>query len=435
MALSFGAMIGWGWVVMSGFWVMSAGSIGAVIAFLVGGGIILLVGLTYAELASAMPVAGGEHVYSKRAMGSTISFICTWSILFGYVSVISFEAVALPTVLEYLFPNLNHGYLWTILDWDVHFTWVIIGIIGALLVTLINVFGVKAAAKLQLLVTSMILISGFILFFGAAKNGQLTNIQPLISNQMSGFLSVLVMVPFMFVGFDVIPQAAQEINIPFKKIGQTILISIVMAILWYVLIILAVSLGINQQAISNSELPAADAAKLLFSSNAMGNLIVVAGIGGLLTSWNAFLIGGSRAIFAMSEMGQLPKFLSDLHPRYNTPYKAILLIGALSMIAPFFGRPALLWLVNAGGLGISLAYILVTLSFLVLRYREPNMNRPFKVRYWRVVGFVAFFLSLGLARLYFPGSPAALLWPYEWSIIFIWIILGLIFSWQSNRIN
>jgi amino acid transporter len=54
------------------------------------------------------------------------------------------------------------------------------------------------------------------------------------------------MVPFMFVGFDVIPQAAQEINIPFKKIGQTILISIVMAILWYVLIILAVSLGINQ---------------------------------------------------------------------------------------------------------------------------------------------------------------------------------------------
>ena len=435
MALSFGAMIGWGWVVMSGFWVMSAGSVGAVIAFLVGGGIILLVGLTYAELASAMPVAGGEHVYSKRAMGSTISFICTWSILFGYVSVISFEAVALPTVLEYLFPNLNHGYLWTILDWDVHFTWVIIGIIGALLVTLINVFGVKAAAKLQLLVTSMILISGFVLFFGAAKNGQLTNIQPLISNQMSGFLSVLVMVPFMFVGFDVIPQAAQEINIPFKKIGQTILISIVMAILWYVLIILAVSLGINQQAISNSELPAADAAKLLFSSNAMGNLIVVAGIGGLLTSWNAFLIGGSRAIFAMSEMGQLPKFLSDLHPRYNTPYKAILLIGALSMIAPFFGRPALLWLVNAGGLGISLAYILVTLSFLVLRYREPNMNRPFKVRYWRVVGFVAFFLSLGLARLYFPGSPAALLWPYEWSIIFIWIILGLIFSWQSNRIN
>ncbi|MDG1016408.1 MAG: amino acid permease [Woeseiaceae bacterium] len=435
LALSFGAMIGWGWVVMSGFWVMSAGSVGAVIAFLVGGGIILLVGLTYAELASAMPVAGGEHVYSKRAMGSTISFICTWSILFGYVSVISFEAVALPTVLEYLFPNLNHGYLWTILDWDVHFTWVIIGIIGALLVTLINVFGVKAAAKLQLLVTSMILISGFILFFGAAKNGQLTNIQPLISNQMSGFLSVLVMVPFMFVGFDVIPQAAQEINIPFKKIGQTILISIVMAILWYVLIILAVSLGINQQAISNSELPAADAAKLLFSSNAMGNLIVVAGIGGLLTSWNAFLIGGSRAIFAMSEMGQLPKFLSDLHPRYNTPYKAILLIGALSMIAPFFGRPALLWLVNAGGLGISLAYILVTLSFLVLRYREPNMNRPFKVRYWRVVGFVAFFLSLGLARLYFPGSPAALLWPYEWSIIFIWIILGLIFSWQSNRIN
>tara|TARA_B100001094_G_scaffold331793_1_gene401355 strand:+ start:8547 stop:9872 length:1326 start_codon:yes stop_codon:yes gene_type:complete len=433
LALSFGAMIGWGWVVMSGFWVMSAGSVGAVIAFLVGGGIVLLVGLTYAELASAMPLAGGEHIYSKRAMGSIVSFICTWSILFGYVSVISFEAVALPTVLTYLIPNLSHGYLWTILDWDVHITWVAIGLVGALLVTLINVLGIKTAAKLQVLVTSLILISGLILFFGAAEFGQSRNLHPFITNHMSGFLSVLVMVPFMFVGFDVIPQAAQEIDIPFNKIGQTIIISIVMAITWYVLIIIAISLGIGQQALNNSELPAADAAKILFNSNAMGNLIVLAGIGGLLTSWNAFLIGGSRAIYAMSEAGQLPKFLSDLHPKYNTPYKAILLIGLLSMVAPFFGRPALLWLVNAGGLGISLAYILVTISFLVLRYREPDMHRPFKVHYWRIVGFVAFFLSLGLARLYFPGSPAALIWPYEWAIIFIWIILGLILSWQSKR--
>jgi len=68
-----------------------------------------------------------------------------------------------------------------------------------------------------------------------------------------------------------------------------------------------------------------------------------------------------------------------------------------------------------------------------LRYREPDMHRPFKVHYWRIVGFVAFVLSLGLARLYFPGSPAALIWPYEWAIIFIWIILGLILSWQSKR--
>ena len=171
IALSFGAMIGWSWVVMSGTWIMNAGSLGAVSAFLVGGCVVLLVGLTYAELASAMPVAGGEHTYSHRALGSTASFVCTWSILFGYVSVVSFEAVALPTVVEYILPNLNHGYLWTILDWDVHTSWVMVGVIGAFLVSLINIMGIKTAAKIQLLVTGMILIGGILVSWVLAKQG------------------------------------------------------------------------------------------------------------------------------------------------------------------------------------------------------------------------------------------------------------------------
>ncbi|MFQ3333383.1 MAG: APA family basic amino acid/polyamine antiporter [Woeseiaceae bacterium] len=433
IALSFGAMIGWSWVVMSGTWIMNAGSLGAVSAFLVGGCVVLLVGLTYAELASAMPVAGGEHTYSHRALGSTASFVCTWSILFGYVSVVSFEAVALPTVVEYILPNLNHGYLWTILDWDVHTSWVMVGVIGAFLVSLINIMGIKTAAKIQLLVTGMILIGGFILVMGASKTGQIGNMKPFFQNQSQGFLSVLMMVPFMFVGFDVIPQAAEELKISFNRIGHTIILSILMAITWYILIILAISLSLDRQFIFSSKLPAADAATFLFDSRLMGNLLVIAGIGGLLTSWNAFLIGGSRAIYAMAVAGQLPSFLSHLHPKYNTPYKAIILIGSISMIAPFFGRPALLWLVNAGGLGIVTAYVIVAFSFLVLRYREPEMIRPYRVRYGRLVGFSAFFLSLALAGLYFPGSPAALIWPYEWMLVFIWIVIGVVFSCFTKK--
>ncbi|KID12092.1 hypothetical protein P279_30420, partial [Rhodobacteraceae bacterium PD-2] len=94
LALAFGAMIGWGWIVMTGNWIVSAGSVGAMSAFLLGGLVIVLVGLTYAELASAMPQVGGEHVYSYRAMGHFASFLCTWAIVLGYVSVVAFEAVA-----------------------------------------------------------------------------------------------------------------------------------------------------------------------------------------------------------------------------------------------------------------------------------------------------------------------------------------------------
>ena len=120
LALAFGAMIGWSWVVLSGAWISSAGTLGAIVAFLVGGAAILLIGLTYAELASALPFAGGEHVYSKRALGSGASFICTWGIILGYVSVVTFEAVALPTVLDSLMPGLDKVFLWQIAGWDVY---------------------------------------------------------------------------------------------------------------------------------------------------------------------------------------------------------------------------------------------------------------------------------------------------------------------------
>ena len=153
---------------------------------------------------------------------------------------------------------------------------------------------------------------------------------------------------------------------------------------------------------------------------------MLAGIGGILTSWNAFLIGGSRAIYALARAGQLPQSLGALHPRYNTPHNAVLLIGALSVIAPLFGRPALVWLVGAGGLGIVIAYAFVAWSFLVLRSREPEMPRPYVVRYGRFVGTAALVLSLGIAVLYFPGSPAALVWPYEWLIVLAWVMLGAV---------
>ncbi len=94
MTLAFGAMIGWSWVLMTGYWVTTAGTLGTAAAFLVGGIAIALIGLTYAELASAMPQAGGEHVYTYRALGATPSFICTWALLMAYVTVCVFESVA-----------------------------------------------------------------------------------------------------------------------------------------------------------------------------------------------------------------------------------------------------------------------------------------------------------------------------------------------------
>jgi amino acid transporter len=112
---------------------------------------------------------------------------------------------------------------------------------------------------------------------------------------------------------------------------------------------------------------------------------------------------------------------------------AILLIGALSVLAPLFGRPAMVWLVDAGGLGIVVAYAFVALSFLVLRGREPAMPRPYAVRHWRFTGFTALVLSIAIAALYLPFSPAALVWPYEWAIVAGWSLLGAVLVAFTGR--
>jgi len=103
------------------------------------------------------------------------------------------------------------------------------------------------------------------------------------------------------------------------------------------------------------------------------------------------------------------------------------------VFAPLFGRPALVWLVDAGGLGIVVAYAFVAWSFIVLRKREPDMARPYLVPNGMVVGYVALILSLAIATLYFPWSPAALVWPYEWLIVFGWIVLGAVMFILAKR--
>jgi amino acid transporter len=432
-ALAFGAMIGWSWVALSGHWISGAGSLGALLAFLGGGTAVVFVGYTYAELAAAMPQAGGEHVYADRALGRQAAFICTWAILLGYVSVVAFEAVALPTVIEYLLPGFARGHLWTVAGWDVKLTWVLTGISAAVAMTLVNILGIKTAARLQLLVTVLVLVTGLMLAAGSLASGAAANMQPLFDHGSKGLLGVLVMVPFMFVGFDVIPQSAEEVDMPFREIGTTLMLSIAMAVAWYAMIIWAVSSGIDEAQRSASSLPTADAAVAVLGGAWAGKLLVIGGIGGILTSWNAFLIGGSRAIYAMARAGQLPAVFGRLHSRFNTPYMAILLIGALSVLAPLFGRPAMVWLVDAGGLGIVVAYAFVALSFLVLRGREPAMPRPYAVRHWRFTGFTALVLSIAIAALYLPFSPAALVWPYEWAIVAGWSLLGAVLVAFTGR--
>ncbi|MEZ5892279.1 MAG: amino acid permease [Parvularculaceae bacterium] len=237
-------------------------------------------------------------------------------------------------------------------------------------------------------------------------------------------LAVIITVPFLFVGFDVIPQSAEEIGGPTREIGQALILSIIAAVVFYMIIVFSVGLApLDPDAI---EIATADAAGAWWNSKTAASFVILAGVGGIVTSWNSFLIGGSRAVFAMARSGQLPSVLARIHPRYGTPWVAIALIGGLSVFAPLLGRNALVWIVDAGGFGITVAYIFVAASFLALRRKEPGLERPYRAPGGAFTGVAALVLGAGILLLYLPGSPAALAWPAEWSLIGVWTLFGLI---------
>lgn len=436
LALGFGAMIGFGWVVLTGDWLSNAGTGGAIIAILVGGAIMAVVGLVYSELTSAMPLAGGIHNYMLRGLGPRPAFIASWALVGGYVTIVAFEAVAFPRTLEYITGGLDQVYLWTIAGDDVHLSWALVGVAAGVVITLLNILGVKQAGIAQTFTIIFLLAVGVLMIFGSVTHGKAENMEPWFTPGTAGFFTVLIAIPFLFIGFDVIPQTAEEINVPARRIGRLVVISVLMATLWYIMVVLTTSSAMNAEELANAQIATADAFGALFNSQLMANILIAGGIAGILTSWNSLLLGASRLVYSLARSGMLPQWFGTLHPKFKTPANALVFIGGLSLIAPFFGENMLGWLVDSGAPSIIIAYFMVSVVFLRLRRREPDMDRPLRIggtgRGGEVIGWVSTILTGALFLVYLPGMPSALDWQ-PWLIFGIWWLIGLPFFFRVPR--
>lgn len=296
---------------------------------------------------------------------------------------------------------------------------------------------------LQTILTAIIAIAGILLVVGSAVNGDGSNItgqmwESSTGSTLGSVFKVACMTPFLFIGFDVIPQAAEEITVPYKKIGKIMLLSIFLAVAWYLLIIFAVCYIMPQSAIvqemsSQNGLVSVQAIEIAFHSPLMGKVLIIGGLCGIITSWNSFLMGGSRALYSMGESLMIPKVFGKLG-KNKTPEAAIILCGIACCIAPFFGRGVLVWLVDAASFGCVIAYMFVSISFCILRKRKPDMERPYKVKAGKFVGVMAVAMAGFMTLLYIiPASfSAALIWQ-EWVVVGTWLVLGVFFYFYSKR--
>lgn len=422
LILAFSTMIGWGWVALTGSWISQGGALGASFAFLIGAVLCIFVGLVYSELTPMLPYAGGELVFSYKALGYHASWFTGWMITFAYIGVAAWEGPALATAVDYILQIPRYGYLWTIAGFDVYLTWLIIPAIVGGLLTIVNLKGIKVSSVFQAAVTLILALGGISIAIASFLNGDIENMQPIFTTK-TGLFSVVLAVPAMFVGFDVIPQAAEEMKLPLKKIPKAIIASICLAAFWYIVVILSSSLSAPSNIMSGDGLSVVNAVVYATKSTFFGKIIVITAIMGILSSWNGFIIGATRVMYSMGRARMLPSLFGMVGKKSKSPIAAIIFVGFITVFTPLLGKNSLLWFVDASAFGTVIAYFMVSISFIVLRIKFPKLDRPYKLKCGAVIGVLAAIISVFFIILYLPVGSSSLSIE-EWIIVAIWIILG-----------
>jgi amino acid transporter len=440
-SLAFGSMIGVGWVTALGSWLQQAGPLGTMIAFACGGALMLIIGLCYAEVTPMLPVTGGEIAYAYKAYGIPQAFLIGWFLAFGYLSVCAFEAISIGGVLAYMFPALDKWALYRIAGETVYGSHLILAFIFTAIIAFLNYIGVGRATGFQNVLTWGLIAITLIFVVAGLTRGKIDHLAPHFSpgtlgGSLGGLLAVFVTIPFWFVGFDTIPQAAEEAKttVQPRSLGLYILLAIITATAFYVVVVLSASMTGPWQNIAGADLPTARAFAAAFESSILVNLILIAALIGLLTSWNGFFLAGSRVLFALGRGKIIASAFGKTHPQFGTPAHAILFSGIITFAAACLGRGAMIAFVDVGSFCIVFAFLGVALSLAKLRRNFPDLKRPYRMPGGKILPGLAVlgsFFILGV--MLFPGSPAMLVWPLEWLILGVFSLAGVWFWYRAKR--
>ena len=435
-SLAFGTIIGVGWITVMGAWLSGAGAIGAIIAFVLGGLGILAIGLCYSEMAAAYPVTGGEVAYVFEAWGARWSFAAAWFLAFSYIFTTSFEAISVEWVVSALVPGFGGPVIYTLLGQEVRLWSLALGLAVMAVITFINYRGGKTAAWFQDLMTAGLIILTLIFVVAGVVGGSVANLEPMFSGTTPGAALVGVGIvlgtaAFWFAGFDTIPQAMEEVEegAKLRLLPRVMGASILFALVFYCLVILATAMSMPRAELLASELPAAAAIEAALGSPLLGRVVLFAGLCGLITTWNAIFFASTRIVFAMARAHMIPHRLAKVHDRYGSPSAAVLFVAVMGSVGALFGRNAILVIVGGAAISAMIVFLVVVLGVLRLRRTRPDHPRPYTVPGGRGFLYLSAVIALGLlgASIWEPFHGAGGRIPAEWIVLVVWAALGLVF--------
>ena len=340
---------------------------------------------SYAELAAAIPKAGGAFDYARRSMGNDLGFIAGMAQNIEFIFAPPAIAFAIGAYFNLFFPQVPI---------------LMIAILAYILFTALNIYGVKAAAMFELVIT-LLAVGELILFTGITlPHFEIKNIQH--NAFPHGWQGILAAIPFaiwFFLGIEGVANTAEEVLHP----QRTLLLGFGSAILTLVILCVFIflsSIGVNgweaivyrlDGSTSDSPLPLA-LARITGNNHLLYHLLITIGLFGLIASFHGLILAAGRSTYEFGKVKYAPANLGDIHPKFKTPSNALIANMMIGIIALLSGKTS--EIITISVFGALTLYILSMISMLLLRKKEPDLDRPFRVPFYPVFPITALVISI-----------------------------------------
>jgi len=422
-ALAFGTMIGVGWLVLMDDWLGRGGPFGAMLAFGIGGVLLLPVGYVYGEWVKRLPDAAGEAAYTAEVFPPIVSYFTGWIMLLAYFIVCPWEAVAVGKLAGYLIPSLNSIELYRIEGQPVFLPRLLLGVLLTLFLGVLNYRGIRGSATFQGWATTAVLVLFAIVAFGSATHGSVRNIHPGFSaTPLVSTLLVLQIVPYFMTGFESVPKVAEEAHKEFRSQGffRAIVLALFVGSAFYVAAIAAVSFASPWQSLLGKRFATAAAFGQAMGTQWPVHLILIAAMFGLFQCFNGNFVAASRLLFSFGRRGTIPTRFAEIHPRFHTPSTAIIGVTVATLAGLFLGDALLVPVTEVGSMASACGWLAASLSLFLIESR-------LRVRFVAALGvFVALLLIAMKLAPKFPGHFTGA----EWIALAVWLLLGAAMHWN-----
>lgn len=456
-AIAFGCIIGWGSFINPGKkFLPNSGVAGTAIAMALGALVMIIIAFSYAYMVPKYPKAGGEFTFAKNCFGKRSAYICGWFLVAAYLTNVPMNSTAIGLIVDGIdgpADILKFGFHYSIAGFEVYFGEMLLATAILIILGVLNIIGVKKAGFVQTILAVLLAVSVFTLTVTAivsskakginfapiwgfdksaaiAAGATTANISEYAHSGSLGIVSAILatfaIAPWAFVGFDTIPQAAEEFNFSYKKVSFIMIVAIIFGCFVY-----TANNTVAAAALENwpDRVMAGDWVLLIAAEELLGTfgkvLVGIAVSCAVLSGMMGFYMASSRLMYSMARDGYLPAFFAKINPKFGTPVNAMIFCIVISLSGPVLGREALGWFVDMSAIGASIGYFFTCAATMVTLKRFKDGNIALKIL--AVVGVLFSVAFMVLQLIPIPGLSGVHFGKESYFMLIVWIVIGAVF--------